>query len=59
MVVERLDEDDLDDEDRAILAEVKKKGYYHGRPKSDAYFQYTFMDAFCNLNLGVFVNTMK
>merc|ERR1712007_136335 len=27
---------DLDDEDRAILAEVAKKGYYHGRPKSEA-----------------------
>mmetsp|Transcript_62300 Transcript_62300/g.148734 ORF Transcript_62300/g.148734 Transcript_62300/m.148734 type:complete len:137 (+) Transcript_62300:55-465(+) len=31
-----LDDDDLDDEDRAILAEVKKKGYYHGRPPSQA-----------------------
>lgn len=31
----RLDEDDLDDEDRAILAEVSKKGYYHGRPKNE------------------------
>jgi len=29
-----LEDDDLDDEDRAILAEVAKKGYYHGRPKS-------------------------
>lgn len=34
MSVVRLDDDDLDDEDRAILAEVRKKGYYHGRPKS-------------------------
>lgn len=32
----RLEEEDLDDEDRAILAEVAKKGYYHGRPKSVA-----------------------
>lgn len=31
----RLDDEDLDDEDRAILAEVAKKGYYHGRPKSE------------------------
>lgn len=30
-----LDDDDLDDEDRAILAELSKKGYYHGRPKSE------------------------
>jgi len=36
MTVVRLDEDDLDDEDRAILAEVSKKGYYHGRPKNQA-----------------------
>lgn len=36
MVVVQLDEDDLDEEDLAILAEVKKKGYYHGRPKSEA-----------------------
>lgn len=34
--MERIDEEDLDEEDRAILAEVKKKGYYHGRPKSEA-----------------------
>lgn len=34
MVVVQLDEDDLDEEDLAILAEVKKKGYYHGRPKT-------------------------
>lgn len=32
----KLEDDDLDDEDRAILAEVAKKGYYHGRPKSEA-----------------------
>merc|ERR1712150_284886 len=25
---------DLDDEERAALAEVSKKGYYHGRPRS-------------------------
>lgn len=32
-----IDEDsDLDDEDRAILAEIAKKGYYHGRPKNQA-----------------------
>jgi len=36
MTVERLDEKELDDEDRAILAELKKTGYYHGRPKSEA-----------------------
>lgn len=35
MSVVRLDDDDLDDEDRAILAEVSSKGYYHGRPKSE------------------------
>eukprot|EP00927_Polykrikos_kofoidii_P037532 TRINITY_DN31700_c0_g1_i2.p1 TRINITY_DN31700_c0_g1~~TRINITY_DN31700_c0_g1_i2.p1 ORF type:complete len:177 (-),score=42.55 TRINITY_DN31700_c0_g1_i2:148-678(-) len=29
-----IDDDDLDDEDRAILREVSKKGYYHGRPPS-------------------------
>mmetsp|Transcript_55715 Transcript_55715/g.144883 ORF Transcript_55715/g.144883 Transcript_55715/m.144883 type:complete len:136 (-) Transcript_55715:33-440(-) len=33
--VEQLDLDVLDDEDRRLLAEVSKKGYYHGRPKSD------------------------
>eukprot|EP00747_Dinoflagellata_sp_TGD_P188761 gnl/TRDRNA2_/TRDRNA2_48199_c0_seq1.p1 gnl/TRDRNA2_/TRDRNA2_48199_c0~~gnl/TRDRNA2_/TRDRNA2_48199_c0_seq1.p1 ORF type:complete len:162 (+),score=32.35 gnl/TRDRNA2_/TRDRNA2_48199_c0_seq1:103-588(+) len=32
--VEKLDEDDLDEEDRAILREVSRKGYYHGRPKN-------------------------
>merc|ERR1719213_1476687 len=32
--VVRLDDEDLDDEDRAILAEVSRKGYYHGRPKN-------------------------
>jgi len=32
----RLDEEDLDEEDLAILAEVAKKGYYHNRPKSVA-----------------------
>jgi len=31
-----LDDEDLDEEDLAILAEVKKKGYYHGRPKSQS-----------------------
>lgn len=36
MSVVRLDDDDLDDEDRAILAEIAKKGYYCGRPKSEA-----------------------
>ncbi|CAE8696264.1 unnamed protein product, partial [Polarella glacialis] len=30
----RLDEEDLDDEDRAILREVSRKGYYHNRPPS-------------------------
>mmetsp|Transcript_11363 Transcript_11363/g.17902 ORF Transcript_11363/g.17902 Transcript_11363/m.17902 type:complete len:121 (+) Transcript_11363:129-491(+) len=34
--VVRLDEDDLDPEERKLIAEVKKKGYYHGRPKSEA-----------------------
>eukprot|EP00450_Noctiluca_scintillans_P040234 CAMPEP_0194480946 /NCGR_PEP_ID=MMETSP0253-20130528/3582_1 /TAXON_ID=2966 /ORGANISM="Noctiluca scintillans" /LENGTH=160 /DNA_ID=CAMNT_0039320389 /DNA_START=59 /DNA_END=541 /DNA_ORIENTATION=+ len=29
-----LDDDDLDEEDLKILREVKKKGYYHGRPPS-------------------------
>lgn len=29
-----LDLDDLDAEELKILAEVSKKGYYHGRPKS-------------------------
>jgi len=33
---ERLDTDDLDEEERKALAEVSKKGYYHGRPKSKA-----------------------
>eukprot|EP00747_Dinoflagellata_sp_TGD_P191176 gnl/TRDRNA2_/TRDRNA2_54188_c0_seq1.p1 gnl/TRDRNA2_/TRDRNA2_54188_c0~~gnl/TRDRNA2_/TRDRNA2_54188_c0_seq1.p1 ORF type:complete len:379 (+),score=49.91 gnl/TRDRNA2_/TRDRNA2_54188_c0_seq1:93-1139(+) len=28
--------EDLDEEDRQILAEVAKKGYYHGRPKTGA-----------------------
>lgn len=36
MSVVRLDEEDLDEEDLAILAEVKSKGYYHNRPKSVA-----------------------
>merc|ERR1719401_2673210 len=31
-----MDDNDLDDEDRAVLAEVNKKGYYHGRPLSSA-----------------------
>mmetsp|Transcript_4004 Transcript_4004/g.12592 ORF Transcript_4004/g.12592 Transcript_4004/m.12592 type:complete len:130 (-) Transcript_4004:77-466(-) len=31
----KLDESDLDEEDRQILAEIKKKGYYHGRPRSE------------------------
>merc|ERR1712190_255946 len=30
----KLDEADLDEEDLKLLAEVKKKGYYHGRPPS-------------------------
>merc|ERR1712150_237581 len=29
-------EDDLDEEDRAILQEVASRGYYHGRPPSQA-----------------------
>jgi len=32
---EKLDLDDLDPEERKLLAEVSKKGYYHGRPKSE------------------------
>eukprot|EP00913_Durusdinium_trenchii_P025926 g24328.t2 len=32
--VVRLDEDDLDEEDLAILREVASKGYYHNRPKN-------------------------
>eukprot|EP00405_Crypthecodinium_cohnii_P004922 CAMPEP_0194770352 /NCGR_PEP_ID=MMETSP0323_2-20130528/45980_1 /TAXON_ID=2866 ORGANISM="Crypthecodinium cohnii, Strain Seligo" /NCGR_SAMPLE_ID=MMETSP0323_2 /ASSEMBLY_ACC=CAM_ASM_000346 /LENGTH=156 /DNA_ID=CAMNT_0039703877 /DNA_START=14 /DNA_END=481 /DNA_ORIENTATION=- len=32
----QLDMDDLDEEERKALAEVSKKGYYHGRPKSEA-----------------------
>eukprot|EP00927_Polykrikos_kofoidii_P004008 TRINITY_DN11599_c0_g1_i1.p1 TRINITY_DN11599_c0_g1~~TRINITY_DN11599_c0_g1_i1.p1 ORF type:complete len:308 (-),score=48.83 TRINITY_DN11599_c0_g1_i1:304-1227(-) len=36
MPTEYIDEDDLDEEDLKILAEIKKKGYYHGRPKSVA-----------------------
>jgi len=36
MSVVRLEEDDLDEEDLAILKEVAKKGYYHNRPKSEA-----------------------
>ncbi|CAK9101552.1 unnamed protein product [Durusdinium trenchii] len=34
MSVVRLDEDDLDEEDLAILREVASKGYYHNRPKN-------------------------
>mmetsp|Transcript_84571 Transcript_84571/g.244463 ORF Transcript_84571/g.244463 Transcript_84571/m.244463 type:complete len:128 (-) Transcript_84571:125-508(-) len=30
----KLDVDDLDEEERAALAEVSKKGYYHSRPKT-------------------------
>mmetsp|Transcript_52725 Transcript_52725/g.133883 ORF Transcript_52725/g.133883 Transcript_52725/m.133883 type:complete len:128 (+) Transcript_52725:44-427(+) len=33
---ETLDLDDLDEDERRALAEVSKKGYYHGRPKSQA-----------------------
>eukprot|EP00812_Abedinium_dasypus_P014009 NODE_7521_length_435_cov_275.026316.p2 GENE.NODE_7521_length_435_cov_275.026316~~NODE_7521_length_435_cov_275.026316.p2 ORF type:complete len:82 (+),score=37.67 NODE_7521_length_435_cov_275.026316:72-317(+) len=29
-----LQDDELDDEDRAALAELSLKGYYHNRPKS-------------------------
>merc|ERR1712137_797223 len=36
MVVCGLHDDDLDDEDRAAIAEVAKKGYYHSRPKNEA-----------------------
>merc|ERR1711988_1236109 len=32
---EKLDLDSLDPEERKLLAEVSKKGYYHGRPKSE------------------------
>mmetsp|Transcript_14853 Transcript_14853/g.52094 ORF Transcript_14853/g.52094 Transcript_14853/m.52094 type:complete len:136 (-) Transcript_14853:124-531(-) len=32
--VSTLDTDDLDEEERAALAEVSKKGYYHNRPKT-------------------------
>eukprot|EP00927_Polykrikos_kofoidii_P064199 TRINITY_DN59269_c0_g1_i1.p1 TRINITY_DN59269_c0_g1~~TRINITY_DN59269_c0_g1_i1.p1 ORF type:complete len:132 (-),score=39.14 TRINITY_DN59269_c0_g1_i1:139-534(-) len=31
----KLDTDDLDDEERKVLAEVSKKGYYHARPKTE------------------------
>jgi len=31
-----LTEEDLDEEDLEILKEVSKKGYYHGRPKSES-----------------------
>lgn len=31
---ESLDEEDLDEEERKALAEVARKGYYHGRPLS-------------------------
>mmetsp|Transcript_98488 Transcript_98488/g.279087 ORF Transcript_98488/g.279087 Transcript_98488/m.279087 type:complete len:87 (+) Transcript_98488:83-343(+) len=30
-----LDTNDLDAEELQLLAEIKAKGYYHGRPKSD------------------------
>mmetsp|Transcript_40747 Transcript_40747/g.61589 ORF Transcript_40747/g.61589 Transcript_40747/m.61589 type:complete len:142 (+) Transcript_40747:102-527(+) len=30
----QLDLDDLDEEERRVLAEVSKKGYYHNRPKT-------------------------
>jgi len=33
---EQLDVADLDEEELKALAEVSKKGYYHGRPKSEA-----------------------
>jgi tetratricopeptide (TPR) repeat protein len=33
---EQLDVADLDEEELQALAEVSKKGYYHGRPKSEA-----------------------
>lgn len=36
MSVVTLNEEDLDEEDLAILKEVKSKGYYHNRPKSEA-----------------------
>mmetsp|Transcript_76691 Transcript_76691/g.139475 ORF Transcript_76691/g.139475 Transcript_76691/m.139475 type:complete len:137 (-) Transcript_76691:63-473(-) len=34
--VVQLDLDDLDPEERKLLSEVSKKGYYHGRPKSES-----------------------
>mmetsp|Transcript_34990 Transcript_34990/g.104723 ORF Transcript_34990/g.104723 Transcript_34990/m.104723 type:complete len:151 (-) Transcript_34990:82-534(-) len=33
-VAETISVDELDEEERQILEEIKKKGYYHGRPKS-------------------------
>eukprot|EP00933_Yihiella_yeosuensis_P073999 TRINITY_DN82812_c0_g1_i1.p1 TRINITY_DN82812_c0_g1~~TRINITY_DN82812_c0_g1_i1.p1 ORF type:complete len:122 (+),score=31.10 TRINITY_DN82812_c0_g1_i1:33-398(+) len=37
--VEKLDLDDLDPEERKALEEVSRKGYYHGRPKSETLSQ--------------------
>mmetsp|Transcript_8677 Transcript_8677/g.15632 ORF Transcript_8677/g.15632 Transcript_8677/m.15632 type:complete len:92 (+) Transcript_8677:99-374(+) len=36
MATVQLDTDGLDAEDLKALAEVSKKGYYHGRPKSNS-----------------------
>mmetsp|Transcript_86173 Transcript_86173/g.252128 ORF Transcript_86173/g.252128 Transcript_86173/m.252128 type:complete len:127 (-) Transcript_86173:166-546(-) len=35
-VAEKLNLEELDPEERKLLEEIKKKGYYHGRPKSEA-----------------------
>lgn len=31
----KLDTDDLEDDERAVLKEVTRKGYYHARPQTD------------------------
>uniref|UniRef100_A0A7S0AS66 Uncharacterized protein n=1 Tax=Pyrodinium bahamense TaxID=73915 RepID=A0A7S0AS66_9DINO len=34
-VAEKIELDDLDPEERKLVEEIKKKGYYHGRPRSE------------------------
>lgn len=53
-----LDLDDLDAEELKILAEVSKKGYYHGRPKNEPAPPPQRLDN-CVTNVGTNVTNKK